>query len=107
MLNRAAIIVRPDRPYLGWAASLDDSGMVPEVDGERNVYLIPVFDDEDEAKKILKMVFSSIFENELNDWHTDESAWPRDRSFKVFRKWFKIEMHSVVHDLCGYPFVKE
>ena len=33
MLNRAALIVRPKQPFLDWAASLDDSGLVPDVAG--------------------------------------------------------------------------
>lgn len=46
MLNRGALIVRPKQPFLDWAAGLDDSGIVPDVEGERTVYLIPQFEDE-------------------------------------------------------------
>ena len=37
MLNRGALIVRPAQPYLDWAASLDDSGILPDPDGEVTV----------------------------------------------------------------------
>lgn len=40
MLNRAAIIVRPDKPFMDWAAVLDDSGHVPNPDDEQTVYLV-------------------------------------------------------------------
>ena len=46
MLNRSALIVRPRQPYLDWAASLDDSGLVPDVAGEHTVYLAPGFEDD-------------------------------------------------------------
>ncbi len=43
-----------------------------------------------------------IFENELYGWHTDEAAWPKGRDFAMFKKWFEIELHSVVEDLCDF-----
>ena len=37
MLNRGVVIVRPKQPYLDWAAGLDDSGIVPDPNGEQTV----------------------------------------------------------------------
>jgi hypothetical protein len=37
MLNRAVLIARPKQPFLDWAVRLDDSGVVPDVDGEQTV----------------------------------------------------------------------
>ncbi len=102
MLNRAVLIVRPKQPYLDWAAQLDDSGVVPEVEGEQTVYLIPGFEDDDEARRILEDIYGEVFERELDGWHTDESAWPANRDFEMFQRWFKIELHSVVEDLCNF-----
>ncbi len=106
MLNRAAIIVRPARPFIEWAKALDESGMVPD-DGESTVYLVPEYLDDEEGEEILERVFPIIFENELNGWHTLESDWPRDRSYEVFMMWFRVEVHPVVEDLCGYGFTDE
>ena len=102
MLNRSALIVRPRQPYLDWAASLDDSGLVPDMAGEHTVYLAPGFEDDDEAAKVLRTVYAEIFERELNAWHTDEGDWPPNRTFAMFKQWFEVEMHSVVEDLCGH-----
>jgi hypothetical protein len=99
MLNRAVLIVRPKQPFLDWVAQLDDSGVVPDVAGEQTAYLVPGFDDDDEAKRVLKRVFPEVFECELFGWHTDESAWPPNRNFALFRKWFEVELHSLVEDL--------
>ena len=49
MLNRGVVIVRPKQPYLDWAAGLDDSGLVPDPNGERTIYLIPSYEDEEAA----------------------------------------------------------
>lgn len=101
MLNRGVLIVRPKQPYLDWAAGLDDSGLIPDPDDERTVYLIPSFEDDDQASEILEEVYAEIFERELDAWHTDESAWPSNRTFAMFEEWFHIELHSIVEDLAG------
>lgn len=99
MLNRAALIVRPKQLFLDWAAGLDDSGLVPDVDGEKTVYLVPEFESDEEGLRVLKRVYAEIFERELDGWHTDPSAWPQKRDFKTFQQWFSIELHSVVEDV--------
>lgn len=107
MINRAVLIVRPKQPFLDWAAGLDDSGLVPDVDGEQTVYLVPDFDMDDDARAVIEAVFSEVFENELWGWHTDESAWPTNRNLKTFHEWFTIELHSIVEDLCDYEIVDD
>ncbi len=102
MLNRGVLIVRPKQPYLDWAAQLDDSGVVPDPESEATVYLIPEFESDDEAWEILEDVYVEVFERELDSWHTDESAWPDNRTLAMFKEWFDIKLHSVVEDLCGY-----
>jgi hypothetical protein len=103
MLNRAVLIVRPAQPSLEWAAKLDDSGIVPDVDREQTVYLVPEFESEAEQRQVLQEVFKEVFESELHGWHTEPSAWPRPLTLAMFRQWFSIEMHSVVEDLCADP----
>ena len=107
MLNRSVVIVRPKQPYLDWAASLDDSGLAPNPQGEQTVYLIPSYVDDQHAWEIVEEVYSDIFENELWSWHIDEEAWPQGRGFEMFKQWFDVEFHSVVEDLCDYEIVDE
>ena len=102
MINRAVLIVRPAEPFIKWASELEDSGIVPSPQDEQTVYLIPSYEKAEEADRILKKIYAEVFERELFDWHTDERAWPKKRTLKMFKKWFSIEMHSVVEDLCGY-----
>ena len=102
MLNRGALTVRPKQPFIDWAATLDDSGLVPDVEGEQTVYLIPSFEDDGEAERTLRKVYAEVFVRQLFAWHTDEAAWPKNRTLAMFRKWFQIEMHSMIEDLCGY-----
>jgi hypothetical protein len=107
MLNRAALVVRPKQPVLDWAAQLDDSGLVPNVDGEQTVYLVAQFDDDGGAQKVLQRVFAEVVQRELFGWHADAAAWPLERTFALFRKWFTVELHSVVEDLCNYDLMDD
>tara|TARA_R110001599_G_scaffold353231_1_gene590930 strand:- start:839 stop:1171 length:333 start_codon:yes stop_codon:yes gene_type:complete len=107
MLNRCALILRPARPFIEWARNLDDSGIVPSAEGEQTVYLLPEYDDDADALELLSKMFDVLFEMQLDGWHTDESAWPRNRTFAMFREWFSIEFHSVVEDMCDYPIVDD
>ena len=107
MLNRCALVVRPKQPFLDWAASLDDSGLVPDPADEQTVYLIPNFESDVEAERILKKVFAEVFERELDGWHTDETAWPKNRSLATFKQWFHVELHSIVEDLCAYEITDD
>ena len=43
------------------------------------------------------------FARTLNGWHTDQTAWPKDRSLRAFKKWFTIEMHTVIEDIVAGP----
>ena len=107
MINRGAVIVRPKQPYIDWADQLDDSDVLPSTEGEKTVYLLPEYDDDLEALEILSQCYDIIFETELDGWHTDEAAWPEQRTFAMFREWFAFEFHSVVDDLCDYEVVND
>jgi len=107
MLNRAALTVRPLQPYIDWALGLDDSGLAPQPEDEVTVYLVRDYGYDHEIEDILKLVFEEVFERELEAWHTDEADWPKDRSFATFKRWFKIEMHSMVEDLCAGPLIDD
>ena len=107
MLNRGAVIVGPRQPYIDWALSLDDSGMAPDPDGEKTVYLIPIYDNDIEALEVLSQCYDFIFEEELGAWHTDEARWPRNRTFKMFREWFDYSFCAVINDMCDYELADD
>ena len=106
MLNRCAVIVHPKKPYLDWAASLDDAGIDP-LDGERKVYLLPEYNDDVEAMALLSHTYDLIFQAELENWHLIVEDWPANRTFAMFREWFEVEMHSMVSDLSMEPLVDD
>jgi hypothetical protein len=48
-----------------------------------------------------------IFEEQLAVCYTDESVWPRDRGFDMFRRWFDYQHHSMLNDLSDEPLIRE
>lgn len=102
MINRAALLVYPSEPFLAWARSIDDD-IAPAKCDERTVYLIPEFDDDRGFERVLKKVWSEVFERELEAWYIDETRWPQNRTYSMFKKWFRIEYHTIIEDLCSEP----
>lgn len=106
-INRGVITVQAKQPFIDWINSTKVEGdsliitMSTVNDEEPAVYLVPSWEDQDELNKILKKFKPMIFEAMLNDWYMDESAWPRDRSNKVFDQWFSLKCSSMVEDICS------
>jgi hypothetical protein len=109
-LNRSAIVVTPKQPFLDWLHSTDPRSVeltLLNLTRDPTIYLIPECDSDEDAAKVLRDLCREIFEEQLGVWFTDESLWPRDRSFDVFRRWFDYRHHSMLFDLCGKPLIRE
>jgi hypothetical protein len=107
MLNRSAVAVRPKQPFLDWVNAVDDSGTVTLDDLQTTLYLVPDYEDPEDAEKVLKRVYDDIFCRELQGWYTLESLWPRDRSLKVFKQWFDVEHFDLIEDVGWGPIVND
>ncbi len=111
MLNRAALIPKAKEPFVRWINESDPYDKRPpvsmaEVNEDRTVYLI---DDQeaDNLEEWMALNCTQLFENELNDWYTDESLWPPNRNLELFHKWFTVECHSVLIDTGAGPLIDD
>ncbi len=100
MVNRVALVVRPREPYAAWANAVDDEA---EYDlavhrNEPEVFLLPVWAADDLDAAIAEH-WKAIFEQELEAWCTDDTAWPRKRTLAMFRDWFEVGLAEPVWDL--------
>jgi hypothetical protein len=100
IVNRAAVVLEPAQAYLEWARKCPEA--IPdltlkELGQEGTVYLIPETDADPESW--LRRNYVAMFEYELDAWYTDRAFWPKVRSFKVFKKFFKVLSCSMVMDL--------
>ena len=110
MLNRSAIVVKPRQSFLDWlhtAAPTSRNLSRHELVQEPTIYLIPEWDTEEDVQGVLQELCEEIFVEQLAGWFTDESAWPADRSFDVFCRWFNFQYHSMLVDLCDELLIDE
>ena len=104
MVNRHAITAKPRQPLLTWINALYPD--MSEDGSETTVYLVNARNTSEDTEKWLKRNFNEIFENELNERHTDENDWPQKRTYKLFKEWFDTEIHTTVVDIEDSPIRK-
>jgi len=104
-INRNAVLVKAKKPFYDWINYVDPEFPVIDND-EGTVYLIKEMETKEKIENWLKRNFAEIFENELNDYHTDENDWPQKRTYKVFKEWFSVEISSMIVDLVDKPVEK-
>ena len=104
IVNRHAIAVKPKQPLLNWINALYPD--MTEDGSETTVYLVKNRNAYEDTEKWLKRNFGNIFENELNDRHTDENDWPQKRTYKLFKEWFDTDIHTMVLDIEESPIRK-
>lgn len=105
-IDRMAILIRPKKPFYDWLNKVFKDEHPISNEDENNIYLIREMDSNEDIKKWIMKNFDNLFVNELNDWCTDESGWPANRSYKMFCDWFDVEVHSMVLDLEEFPVTK-
>jgi hypothetical protein len=108
-INRFAVILIPTEACLDWVRSCpdgDDHMTLGEMQQEPTTYLIPEtkrVPPEDWVRRHSKV----MFHEELDSWCPDRCMWPKDLSFKTFKKFFEVNISTVVFDLGKGPIEKE
>jgi hypothetical protein len=105
LLNRTAVTVVGAEPYLEWTRSRDAdfakgqiTVSVPLTRSYGSAFLLPEFEQEEDLQEWIEENHSWLFDFQLSAWTEDESNWPPDRDLKMFREWFRVDIHSVVVD---------
>ena len=109
-INRNAVMVRPKQPFLDWIRSLPGQAIPISLDSLRtdcDVYLLPEVKDSEQAMRYLQRQCAEVFKNQLEGWDTEESSWPTNLNWRTFKRWFDIEVHSIVVDLSDEPIEEE
>jgi hypothetical protein len=104
-IDRSVMVVKPKQPFFDWVQSVDyEEGLtLDRVRDDSTSFLIPPIWDSSDQHKLLELCYEIVFEVELTGWHTDPALWPQQRDLKMFLKWFEVEFHSLVIDLCDGP----
>jgi hypothetical protein len=98
-INRCAVLLVPTEVCLAWINSCPTERPVTlaEAQSEPTVYLIP--EAKTAAEATVHRHYKAMFEQELNSWYTDPDLWPKDRSFRAFKKFFTIQVTTIVFDM--------
>ena len=110
LVNRSLIIVKPRKPFLDWANSIDDDHndfTKKEMEDDCAVFLMQDYEEDIEKEEILQKHYRTLFEAELGGWCIDESMWPKNRGYETFKQWFKVEFHSMIFDLEDDEYIVE
>jgi hypothetical protein len=107
-INRSLAIIKPRQQFLDWLAGVIEPApqdmTLEEMRRDATAILIPEFDDEESALHFVYSNYDELFERELEDWIGDERLWPVQRSLKLFKEWFDVEIHSMVTDMVEDDF---
>ncbi|MFT5999538.1 MAG: hypothetical protein ACI81P_001996 [Neolewinella sp.] len=100
-INRIALIISPSKALLKWAIS-EEPSLAEEVDIDdpsdlSSVYLIPEFEDLEEAEEWLEENFVHILETLLEEWIPDEN-WPDRLEFSHLEKYADYSFSNIVID---------
>ena len=109
-LNRSAIGVRPRPPFLEWLHAVDPTSAsltLADLGREPTIYLVSEGTGLEAEDAELHTVFHTIFEDQLNGWWRDQTAWPTPRSLGTFKRWFDCQFHSMLLDLTDEPLIEE
>jgi len=103
-VDRYAIILKPQQPFIDWYTNLD-----PEEDFDEDIHKIKTYliDEEiDDVEKWLKKRFDKFFKFELGAWNYNKKDWPKKRSYKMFKQWFRVEISEMIYDFEKKPVLK-
>jgi hypothetical protein len=109
-INRCVAVIRPRKPFFEWLQSLPDWDshiMLKDIRSNCMSILIPEVDSNEEALDYVEDNYHLFFEIQLHNWHRDNRLWPEKRTLTKFRSWFKVELHSLVHDVLYEELYRE
>jgi hypothetical protein len=104
VVNRTAITLVGAQPYIDWTRQHDadsDRGTLTVARAKvyGSAFLLPEFELEEDVQEWIEDNAGWLFEFQLSTWTDDESTWPQSRDLKMFRSWFRVDLHSIVVDM--------
>lgn len=111
IINRDLIVVTPKQACVDWANALgeDFELQMEDMSGHdaASSFLIPEFEDEDEALEWMEEGAEGWFSLLLMEWTDDRTKWPEDLSWENLNNFFHINYQSMVMDLVNEPIEKD
>lgn len=105
-INRSALVIKPKKPLIDWLNNIENSQKLSDIIDDTEIYLLPDFEEPRQMETWLKKNYDLIFSDQLNNWYTDESIWPQNRTYKLFKDWFDYTLHSMILDTLDSSITK-
>ena len=104
LVNRTAVTIIGDQPYLDWTRRRDadfnrNALTVARTKSYGSAFLLPEYELEEDVQEWVEENYTWLFEFQLAAWTADESAWPAERTLQTFREWFRVDIHTAVVDM--------
>jgi hypothetical protein len=111
-INRRLVFVVPKQAAFDWIVAVDPlplSLTLEQVRSELDGYLVSQEQVEttEDAQRWVYRRWEMFFEQFLNEWYSDETLWPKQRSLKMFKEWFDIRYHAMLWDMLDEPIEHE
>lgn len=108
LIERTAVVLKPTETFLNWLKQNDVLDTLPDLSltqlrSNCSVFLVPEFEEPEQAVAYFDERYVEIFEAELSAWDDDRQNWPADRSLQAFWTFFDLEIHDTVVDLDDTP----
>ncbi len=104
-----AVVLTPKEPFIEWATNLQENRIETIGDWEPSVYLFPDYREIYEVEDALPKIYEKVFYNQLRDWSDNELLFPKSRTYKMFNKWFQVNVTLSVYRVVekGIAFSKD
>src|SRR5882672_12904054 len=98
VVNRTAISIVGEKPFVDWTLTNDAAAnkgtlTVARAKPYGTVFLLPEFELEEDILEWVEDNASWLFEFQLASWSEEEATWPANRDLKLFREWFRVDIH--------------
>ncbi|CAN5528686.1 hypothetical protein BH11BAC2_BH11BAC2_01030 [soil metagenome] len=111
IINRDLLVITPKQACVDWANALgqDFELSIEDMSGHdaASSFLIPEFEDEDEAFEWMAEAAESWFSLLLREWTDDEALWPENLSWENLNVYFHISYQSMIFDVVPEQIVKD
>lgn len=100
-INRSVSIIKPKQPFVDWInsqSSPEDMISLEDVREDCMAVLLPQYDYDQEAIGYIEKLCTWIFETHLKREFRKKKNWPIKRDYETFKKWFDVELHSIIID---------
>lgn len=104
-VDRSIVVLKPTQAFVDWLNQLnDDDEQMPDltlnqVRSNCTTFLIPQFDEPEQAVAYIGERYQAILDAELSGWLGDDDDLPEERDFALFTEFFELEIHDTVLDL--------